>query len=330
MRLGIPPSKAKTEGEVCYQSISQGTKVEKDSIVIIVVYSQENEATIPYVVGMKREEATGLLQAIGMNVTFKTVTQYGKEADTVVSQSSGAGIAVNGNLSIELKIAAGGSRSTETKTTTKATTAANNVTERTTEYNPQDDQWSEYTGPTYQSDPSLSLDYYSYRIKRGDGFTLNAAATGVPYNGSEAFEISYNEDGLFIAEYICHISTPVRYVDSLVYRYYETDTSVMESTKRYFNPKVLTSFASLVLMYQCIAKDAELDTELLRIAKDGIINRYLMIRGQMEQHNAVDKVVLKDFRHQCVQECGILFVVGYMIRRAKRRITNLIKRKLKI
>lgn len=142
--------------------------------------------------------------------------------------------------------------------------------------------------------------------------------------------VSYNEDGLFIAEYICHISTPVRYVDSLVYRYYETDTSVMESTKRYFNPKVLTSFASLVRMYQCIAKDAELDTERLRIAKDGIINRYLMIRGQMEQHNAVDKVVLKDFRHQCVQECGILFVVGYMIRRAKRRITNLIKRKLKI
>ena len=143
-------------------------------------------------------------------------------------------------------------------------------------------------------------------------------------------DVVYNEDELFIVRYLCKCQGITHYINSSVYCYYENSDSVMESTKRYFNPKVLTSFASLVRMYQCIAKDAELDTELLRIAKDGIINRYLMIRGQMEQHNAVDKVVLKDFRHQCVQECGILFVVGYMIRRAKRRITNLIKRKLKI
>lgn len=143
-------------------------------------------------------------------------------------------------------------------------------------------------------------------------------------------DVVYNEDELFIVRYLCKCRGITHYINSSVYCYYENSDSVMESTKRYFNPKVLTSFASLVRMYQCIAKDAELDTELLRIAKDGIINRYLMIRGQMEQHNAVDKVVLKDFRHQCIQECGILFVVGYMIRRAKRRITNLIKRKLKI
>jgi glycosyltransferase involved in cell wall biosynthesis len=150
------------------------------------------------------------------------------------------------------------------------------------------------------------------------------------YNLRFDTNISYNEDGLFIAEYICRINTPIYYVDSLVYRYYETDTSVMESTKRYFNPKVLTSFASFVRMYQCIANDKESDPELIRVAKDGIINRYIMIRGQMEQHNAIDNNVLREFRHQYIHECGFWFVVGFHIRRTCRRTKNFIKRKLKI
>lgn len=150
------------------------------------------------------------------------------------------------------------------------------------------------------------------------------------YNLRFDTSISYNEDGLFIAEYICRINTPIYYVDSLVYRYYETDTSVMESTKRYFNPKMLTSFASLVRMYQCIANNKESDAELIRVAKDGIINRYIMIRGQMEQHNAIDNNVLREFRHQYIHECGFWFVVGFHIRRTCRRTKNFIKRKLKI
>ena len=143
-------------------------------------------------------------------------------------------------------------------------------------------------------------------------------------------DVVYNEDELFVVRYLCSCRGITRYINTSVYRYYESASSVMESTKRYFNPKVLTGFASLVRMYQYIANDNKSDAELIRVGKEGIINRYLMIRGQMEQHNAIDKKVLKDFRHRCIQECGFWFVVGYMIRRTSRRTKNFIKRKINI
>ena len=143
-------------------------------------------------------------------------------------------------------------------------------------------------------------------------------------------DVVYNEDELFVVRYLCACTGKTHYINSSVYRYYESASSVMESTKRYFNPKMLTSFSSLVRMYQCIADSNDCDDEMIRVAKDGIINRYLMIRGQMEQHNAIDRVVLKDFRHQCIHECGLGFVLGYMLRRTFRRTKNIIKRKLKI
>ena len=143
-------------------------------------------------------------------------------------------------------------------------------------------------------------------------------------------DVVYNEDELFVVRYLCSCSGKTHYINTSVYRYYESASSVMESTKHYFNSKVLTSFASLVRMYQCIANNKESDAELIRVAKDGIINRYIMIRGQMEQHNAIDNNVLREFRHQYIHECGFWFVVGFHIRRTCRRTKNFIKRKLKI
>lgn len=143
-------------------------------------------------------------------------------------------------------------------------------------------------------------------------------------------DVVYNEDELFVVRYLCACQGLTHYINTSVYRYYESANSVMESTKHAFNPKMLTSFDSLVRMYRTIAHDKESDRELIRIAKDGIINRYLMLRGQMQQHNAIDEVILADFRKQCVKECGLGFVIGYMIRRTIRRSKNLIKRKLKI
>jgi len=143
-------------------------------------------------------------------------------------------------------------------------------------------------------------------------------------------DVVYNEDELFVVRYLCACKGLTHYVNTSVYRYYESTNSVMESTKHAFNPKVLTSFDSLVRMYRTIAYDKDSDSELIRIAKDGIINRYLMILGQMQQHNAINKAILADFRKQCIRECGLGFVLGYMIRRATRRSMNFMKRKLKI
>ena len=143
-------------------------------------------------------------------------------------------------------------------------------------------------------------------------------------------DVVYNEDELFVVRYLCACKGQTHYINTSVYRYYESANSVMESTKHAFNPKMLTSFDSLLRMYRIIALDKETDSELIRIAKDGIINRYLMIRGQMQQHNAIDNAILAECRKQCIKECGLGFVIGYMIRRTARRSKNLIKRILKI
>ena len=142
-------------------------------------------------------------------------------------------------------------------------------------------------------------------------------------------DICYNEDELFVVRYLCASNGGTHNVNKKVYRYYESSTSVMESTKNRYNPKILTSFDSLVRMYQCIANDPESDDELIYVAKDGIITRYLMIREHMTKYDAADDVVLKNFRIQCVNNCGLMYVVGYMIRRTCRRTKNFIKRKLK-
>lgn len=138
-------------------------------------------------------------------------------------------------------------------------------------------------------------------------------------------DVVFNEDELFVVRYLCSCKGITHNINTSVYRYYESVNSVMESTKHEFNMKILTSFASLIRMYRCIATDSESDKELLGIAKDGIINRYLMIRGQMEKYNAVNRIVLKGFRRKCVHECGLWFVVQYMVRRSTRRVNNLFK-----
>lgn len=142
--------------------------------------------------------------------------------------------------------------------------------------------------------------------------------------------ISYNEDGLFITEYICHSKTPIYYVDTLVYRYYESETSVMESTKNSFNPKLLTSYKSFVKMYHSIAACSDFSPAIIRIAKEGIIWRYTMIKQQMEQHNAIDADVLREYRKIYRKECGIFFVVMYYIKNYLRRSVNYILKKIHI
>lgn len=140
--------------------------------------------------------------------------------------------------------------------------------------------------------------------------------------------ISYNEDGLFITEYICHSNTPIHYIDTLVYRYYESETSVMESIKIDFNPKLLTSYESFVKMYHSIAACPNFSPTIIRIAKEGIIWRYTMIKQQMEQHHSVDSIVLKKYRKIYLEECGISFVVMYFIKNYFRRSINFIIKKI--
>lgn len=140
--------------------------------------------------------------------------------------------------------------------------------------------------------------------------------------------ISYNEDGLFITEYICHSITPIPYIDALVYRYYESETSVMESTKSAFNPKLLTSYESFVKMYHIIAACSDFSPSVIRIAKEGIIWRYEFIKKHMEQHHAVDPIVLKEYRKICLEECGIFCVVMYFIKNYFRRSINFMLKKI--
>lgn len=140
--------------------------------------------------------------------------------------------------------------------------------------------------------------------------------------------INYNEDGLFITAYLCAIKGLVNYIDKIIYRYYESETSVMESTKKRFNPALLTSFDSFVQMKRLICNDSSVNQSVKKVSKDGIINRYLMIANNMQKHNIKDKQTLSNFKKICIKECGLAYFITFYIKRFCRKSIRFVCKKL--
>ena len=60
-------------------------------------------------------------------------------------------------------------------------------------------------------------------------------------------QISFNEDALFIMQYVCRIKKPIYYTTLPVYNYFERANSAMGSMMTHFNPKFSTHFDSVII-----------------------------------------------------------------------------------
>lgn len=100
-------------------------------------------------------------------------------------------------------------------------------------------------------------------------------------------KIFFNEDRLFILEYLKEISKPIFYVSEPVYNYVRGESGAMCSLKKGYNKKFVTDFDAFVSMKEIIFKYTK-DSELRKKAREGICESFIGNRTLMIDRNAYD------------------------------------------
>lgn len=96
--------------------------------------------------------------------------------------------------------------------------------------------------------------------------------------------ISFNEDRLFIIEYLTKVKSDVFYTTSPVYKYIERSSSAMGSLNKGYNRKFASDFDAFYKIYQCLKKDNGLH-KYLKYARTGIANSYENNHKMMLKHH---------------------------------------------
>ena len=125
-----------------------------------------------------------------------------------------------------------------------------------------------------------------------------------------AEDIYFNEDRLFIVEYLCHVSTAIAYTSTPVYRYYHHDNSAYFGTKSKWNPRYITDLLAYVRMYHIVLSL----TDSLRprqLAKKGIRRSIRTILRRLHDTRTQEPSViheLKDIEKRYFSICERLYL----------------------
>ena len=93
--------------------------------------------------------------------------------------------------------------------------------------------------------------------------------------------IYFNEDRLFVTQFLSHSNT-ILLLTEPVYHYYERETSAMSSLKKGFNAKFITDLDGFIGMKKAVLSAGN-SKELVRLADEGIASSYWRIRRMMRQ-----------------------------------------------
>lgn len=137
-------------------------------------------------------------------------------------------------------------------------------------------------------------------------------------------DIYFNEDRLFITQFICLSERNIYYTTGPVYKYYERLGGAMMSIRKGFNPKFVTDMTASIRMRQLLHETFR-DKELLDLADNQIYSSYRRIIGMMQDFQYRDDKRLFRLRRQLIDAIGIKAYVGFEIERNKRRVLNKIK-----
>lgn len=96
--------------------------------------------------------------------------------------------------------------------------------------------------------------------------------------------ISFNEDRLFIIEYLTKVKSDVFYSTTPVYKYTERSNSAMGSLSKGYNRKFASDFDAFYKIYQCLKKDKGLH-KYLKYARTGMANSYENNHKMMLKHH---------------------------------------------
>lgn len=114
-------------------------------------------------------------------------------------------------------------------------------------------------------------------------FTKIIVENGLRFNE----DISFNEDGLFVLQYVCRLEGKIFYTTKPVYNYIERSSSAMGSIRGHFNPKFVTHFNSVLLQKEEVFKYTK-NHKIRRLAKRRIVRLFIYILKLMVDYNAFD------------------------------------------
>ena len=120
--------------------------------------------------------------------------------------------------------------------------------------------------------------------------------------------IYFNEDRLFIVEYLCRCINPIAYTIQPVYGYVNRSTGVMGSLQKKYNPRFITDFEAFIQMYNLISNYTT-DNKLIACAKEGITYSFQQNMALMERFDAFDKIVYKYMRRKMRRISGVKWLL---------------------
>ena len=139
--------------------------------------------------------------------------------------------------------------------------------------------------------------------------------------------IVFNEDGLFIMQYICCLKDKVYYSTKPVYNYIERGSSAMGSTINHFNPKFVTHLDSVIKQKEVVFTYTN-NPELRKTALIRIVNLYNYCLDMMLNHHEFDSEIHKTMFMMLRSSGAFSLYVKQMFVNYKQTIKRLIKRLL--
>ncbi|MCI5776804.1 MAG: glycosyltransferase [Bacteroidales bacterium] len=124
--------------------------------------------------------------------------------------------------------------------------------------------------------------------------------------------ISFNEDRLFITQYLCASTNNVAYTTTPVYNYYQRQSGAMGSLEHAYNPLYATDFDAFIKIKESIFNHTN-DKELRTLALRGICRSYYMNHELMVTRNGYDDSIHKKLlrsliRHRALSQYFILML----------------------
>lgn len=142
--------------------------------------------------------------------------------------------------------------------------------------------------------------------------------------------IAYREGTLFVADYLCHSRGTTYYIQKPIYRYYHREGSAVMSLKDGLSKKYLTGFDSSIKVLQSIkAVYPSFHSEIVRCAKDEVMDRYRKIKRMLLKFGVKDEELLRTYRHRCVSELDVPFIIAYLFKWSRKKYGKRIKNRLK-
>lgn len=138
-------------------------------------------------------------------------------------------------------------------------------------------------------------------------------------------KIFFNEDRLFVTQFICSSSKCVFYTTMPVYGYHERRDSAMGALKESFNPKFITDLDARIMMMRIVRKEVN-DKGLNSEAESLVYKGYRRTLYLMEIFNFEGKRIKRRLRRKCVKALGLRSYLSFEKVRNRRRIKNKLRK----